>query len=332
MGILDQVLSVIDNTKRTAINNVKGLIEDPIENGKLSFTRLIEDLDARNKKIASGNIDLADFLPGGGATKGISGMFGTVGGKLSKTFPIAKAAMFEKAEAAGMNPRKATEITGVWRGLDGQLRYEIPDNNLKLTKKELVDTSAFYDSTFTFSEKAAPKIRLSPQTYSAEHADIIAAYPQLQGILDKAKITEDINSSKAGVYRNSATSAVKKGAPQIEATANSIQTIRETLSHELNHAVQEIEGFPSGGTPAMFKPENAQAVKDLGVSFDPVGLVANEGKSEFQKYRRLLGEADSRAVEARIDMTPEERLKTLFEDSYDVPISEMILRRDAPRP
>jgi len=46
--------------------------------------------------------------------------------------------------------------------------------------------------------------------------------------------------------------------------------------------------------------------------------------SDDDLYRRLAGEAESRAVQARKDMTPEQRRATFPLDSYDVPLNELI--------
>ena len=45
-----------------------------------------------------------------------------------------------------------------------------------------------------------------------------------------------------------------------------------------------------------------------------------------EQYRRLAGEAEARAVEARMNMTPAQRSQAFPLKSYDVPINELILR------
>lgn len=50
-------------------------------------------------------------------------------------------------------------------------------------------------------------------------------------------------------------------------------------------------------------------------------------KSDFDLYQRLAGEAESRAVEQRINMTPAERRQTPPWQSFDVPEQEFIYRR-----
>jgi len=43
---------------------------------------------------------------------------------------------------------------------------------------------------------------------------------------------------------------------------------------------------------------------------------------------RMAGEAESRAVQARMNMTPEERLAKFPFESYDVPINELVIRTE----
>jgi hypothetical protein len=50
-----------------------------------------------------------------------------------------------------------------------------------------------------------------------------------------------------------------------------------------------------------------------------------EAKSDYDLYKRLLGEAESRAVEKRMNLTPQQR-REIFPE-YDVPMSEIIITR-----
>jgi len=64
--------------------------------------------------------------------------------------------------------------------------------------------------------------------------------------------------------------------------------------HELQHGIQEKEGFAQGGS-----------AKNL-------------------DYKNLAGEAEARAVEKRANYTPEQRMKIYPLENYDVPISRLI--------
>jgi hypothetical protein len=46
-----------------------------------------------------------------------------------------------------------------------------------------------------------------------------------------------------------------------------------------------------------------------------------------EQYKRLAGEAEARAVQARLGMTKEQRRQTYPFKSYDVPVNELINRK-----
>jgi hypothetical protein len=56
---------------------------------------------------------------------------------------------------------------------------------------------------------------------------------------------------------------------------------------------------------------------------DLQGQLETEG---LQKYPRLAGEVEARAVQRRIDYTPARRAATFPPDDYDVPMDQQIVR------
>ena len=132
---------------------------------------------------------------------------------------------------------------------------------------------------------------------------------------------------------------------------------KSTMLHELQHAIQQREGFGRGGNPGMFPTplindaktiadELAQGVDRMtinrwfkstyGRSPDPAAwdlaehpmidrMVADD---PVENYARLAGEAEARAVQARMKMSPEERRATYPADSYDRPIDQLIIHSD----
>jgi len=171
--------------------------------------------------------------------------------------------------------------------------------------------------------------------------------------------------------------------------------------HELQHGVQEIEGFAGGGNPTRLSSDisqakyELQAIKDqmtqlqdkasdearyyisksqqdpefkqfvdeafnkykkafgeksadnpygvdlqdavkyhlldtqghlenLGTEADRIRKLSN--LTPDQAYRRLAGEAEARAVQKRMGMTPEQRLETFPIQSYDLPVNDLLYR------
>ena len=141
---------------------------------------------------------------------------------------------------------------------------------------------------------------------------------------------------------------------------------QSTLLHEKQHAIQGREGFATGGSPSQMvttlediageKRKKAQEMFRLSSANDPLdplrivkpgarkkglqlekeaseldskALIAyHSEKAKFDLYQRLGGEAEARATQARMNMTPEQRRAMFPEESYDVPMNELIIRTD----
>jgi hypothetical protein len=79
---------------------------------------------------------------------------------------------------------------------------------------------------------------------------------------------------------------------------SSITPASSTL-HELQHAIQKREGFQSGGS-------SLTGMDDA--------------------YRNLAGEAEARAVQARMGLNAKQRRELFPLDSYDVPVDKLIVK------
>jgi hypothetical protein len=113
---------------------------------------------------------------------------------------------------------------------------------------------------------------------------------------------------------------------------------KSTAIHEIQHGVQELEGFAEGGSSAMFT-KDMQALSELNkLSFSELDdfqrmalkdLRAKYGKArtDVDAYKRLAGEAEARNVQTRLDYTPEQRRATPPWKTLDVPEDELIVRR-----
>lgn len=116
--------------------------------------------------------------------------------------------------------------------------------------------------------------------------------------------------------------------------------IKSTLLHEIQHAIQEIEGFAKGGTPETVNEdvqklrdafnywvrgygieEQQKLVKDNGLD-KHVPLYSKEG---LTNYRALAGEVESRNVQTRMDFTPEMRRSQLLGETEDVARRDQIV-------
>lgn len=129
------------------------------------------------------------------------------------------------------------------------------------------------------------------------HDELYKAYPDIGYINVNSRVPPGAN----GVYTPSRnTISINKGLGGFKGKSTGI--------HELQHAVQAREGFETGGQ---------------------IGGLGNQNKSDidpYKAYRNLAGEAEARAVQYRRGYDPDERAIMFPYDSYDVPVSELIVR------
>jgi hypothetical protein len=194
---------------------------------------------------------------------------------------------------AGVPNRDVHAATGWFKGPDGKLRFEIDDSgarfNTSVRNGENVENDLTHGmGDFNYGQAFGNGALL-------EHPELGAAY----GGQNVAPSTFVRNGSLLGQMRgafNGSDGSVTMFAPA------KAQDARSTLLHEIQHAVQQREGFASGGMPQLSDPNGIEA------------------------YKRLAGEAEARAVQSRMNMTPEQRRASFPLDSYDVPLNQLIFR------
>ena len=271
------------------------------------------DLFNRGEKFAGGMAALG-ALP---LVPAIGGMFI---GKGAKTWDVLKAQQAEELLKQGIDPREVWKQTGTMRGVDGFLRQEIPDN-------------------------AAAMGHVSPKgsrlVDAIKHKDLEQTYPGIYG----AKVF-DRNIPALGNYENNPFRG-EEISLNIAGGAD-----KSTTLHELQHAIQQREGWARGGSPenswavvsdledalnskketlwAMMRKEipgdkaTQQALRDeihsMHANYETVA------SDPMEAYRRLAGEAEARLTQARMNMTMPERLQSYPYDMLDVPQDQLIVR------
>ena len=270
-------------------------------------------------------------------------------------------AVAREMETSGKDAKAIRMATGWERGADGLWRYEIMDisiiNPYKLLNLRSPNLSDIVDNA----------------------DELFAAYPQLADI--KVKYGKGMDFS--GIYYNREKSIKisvgllrywedkarearlwgKANHPtydeDIETYNLSIKAFTETLVHEIQHAIQHIEGFAEGGNSRMVinnskddlqklweewtkrakafnaKPSSWRATEE-GIAERKAIMAEKRRINSIQRknsigskgYNQLAGEVEARNVSARINMTPEERRATLLSETEDVAREDQIFLRE----
>jgi hypothetical protein len=256
-------------------------------------------------------------------------------------------------ETAGKDAKTIRLATGWEKGKDGKWRYEIftkPPFNVKLNLK--------------FNQ---PKVELTNDKEATHHSqklgDIIN-FPQLFEAYPKLKnLQVDLYLGGSDGVQGSYSSAGEYMLG-IELFAENEKLALSGLLHEIQHAIQDIEGFAKGGSPestfSMIEKQlevlsngiddiekNVEKYgwdKWIEVSGDTKELLEQDkklqkrlsdevlkgfSKGKFDIYQRLAGEVEARNVQTRMAMTPEQRRETLLSETEDVARDEQIVLFDS---
>jgi len=356
--------------------------------------------DVYSGKVPAGSIqeieratDLAGLMvmgPAPVAAKMADGSLGSFMGVQSKTFnreALQKAqqmeadgAFFDQSKVGSQiqtstHPDDIWNATGTFRGADKRWRQEIPDQGASLNKEGLEISPATPNEGWTKIGK--PETVSVPDRYKnlpdkaslQEMYDYLKSGPgkniRLEEILNHPELYEaypwakNIRVSPMPTYYKSYLGMAKDN--DIWMAAQPEKEFRSTLMHEIQHHIQDREGFARGGNPQMFKPPALEPAekqfniakadayneikKDTGLSHFQMGMATGIVKSSIEsgrplsgigtdiiniikaaghfskieniakaqalldkaadewsmKYRRLMGEVESRNVQARLD-------------------------------
>ena len=273
---------------------------------------------------------LAEMTQGGLLGMAEVGMFIGAG---SKAFDKAMAFTASKLEKKGVSPQEIWKETGTVRGPDGQWRQEISDKEAFIKgNKPFEDViMGAYDRGVLETGNQLYKTNVGDVMY---HNTLKQAYPELMAI--ETQMMRKGSNARGSLGTDKASNeqilSVKKDLPPEEA--------RSTMLHELQHAVQEKEGFAVGGnvdTMARLRSTiydkigdlNSQMgsyVKAMDASTDPLEKAAlkqqyDAAMEERMKlvpfaqiepvdaYRSLIGEAEARLTQTRRDLNSAQRKK-----------------------
>jgi len=183
-------------------------------------------------------------------------------------------------EKNNMSPKEIRLATSWQKGTDGKWRYEIGDIEAKVK----ISNSLF--NYFSKIIKRARGLKTNEALLSdfLNYPELFNSYPQLKNI---KVILDDKISSTLGSF-NPKTNTITLNTS--ERSLDSLE-IKGTLLHEVQHAIQKIEGFASGGSIAL--AENIilpKALKDKQERLDKLFEKFNAiTKSVDEKLKKIEG-------------------------------------------
>ena len=307
----------------------------------------IRKLPITNKEILGralmGGAGFADFTPIAGTFAGVKAL------TANKKLMDKAISMLNK----GIDRAKVWKDTGWFKDIDGKMKFEIDDRGsgfidegYKKFRRKREGSSMPIEDVFEHKklDKAYPKSKTDYETYWDDPSNWGKTPDDDMGFMDTTLFRGDSYSgggSASPVGFDSVTLNTGWGGPKTD-----MPSMRSTLLHELQHGIQGREGFGAGGSPEMFSrggklfkkiPESIKKkVRKMTRQYEKLEggspergklvdkLYAMKDKYEpYGKYKRLLGEAEARNVQNRMDFSPQRRRATPPWETLDVPESEI---------
>jgi hypothetical protein len=292
------------------------------------------------------------------------GMFIGQGSKLWKPEQAFKAAKLEKQ---GKAPEEIWKETGTVRAADGNWRQEISDKEAFALMKPQSGNMEFLEKFsqelygvpygrlpfkgIGLGKERQAVIKLTDEEMnkfnkvgtSLEHPELYKSYDDLKNI----DLYQGFAPDRSGSY------VENRGNPYITMNAPNEPELRSGLLHELQHGIQVKEGWARGGSPEEFLQPNKEQINEVAKKLNELSLARKEGTPEYLEtesmfnklrsenpsktydeameiYKRLLGEAEARLTQGRMDLTPEQRLEYFpynqGQYGLDVPLNELIVK------
>lgn len=243
---------------------------------------------------------------------------------------IDKKALKEYVTRIGKEGESREQIwrdTGLWQGLDGSIRFEIDPEEMKLKEDLKNDGITSLGSLIDYPE-------------------LFKAYPKIKDVDVQYNITPDKTASGSFLpFQDRSGEGLFDIQPEFVFIAPNKKELKEVIVHEIQHYIQSIEGFAGGGSFRKELPQvrekneyligqieylnrrmsqivnqkdklekeersklNDEYIKLIrereNLTKDYVYDVPDEA---YRRYRLKAGEVESRTVEKRLSMTPEER-------------------------
>lgn len=398
-GLLGQIFSAGNVAKR----QLRDLLGNPVLGAQQMAGNLNDRARNLNEMTAAAAREGVNYGPATQRLAGLmADAYNPVGMFIGPASPMFNKQMaFEatKLSKQGKTPQEIWQATGTVKGPDGQWRQEISDQAAKFNtakdiqarkqqieseiagNKEMLNVAKqrgkeakdLFPKELTQAKKdlkgrtesmeqsvaeyygygSDPRMSGNYANVALDHPALFEAYPELaRRIVYQGRRSGD-DGTYGSLYGN-----------QLDVTAKGLlNDPRSTTLHEMQHAIQEVEGFGVGGTARDFAKMRYDANQQIGFLNDKMreivrqmdnpniakqdkdvlssqyedlmnqrsSLVQQAQIDPMEAYRSLMGEAESRLTQRRMNLNPEQRMQNFpfeytGETGYglDVPLEGLI--------
>ena len=249
-------------------------------------------------------------------------------------------------ESSDKSAKEIRMATGWERGADKKWRYEIPDIEIK---KPFPTKGQTWKSIYDDNISQGKFITLGDMI----DGEVLNAYPELNNI--SVSIIDGLGGRLV--------ISKERGENRIEIGSDEkMSDVQSILIHEIQHAVQELEGFARGGNESVASKIKIKELQDKAYKLNQEGMAIGntlsslnneewkiaitKGKEKFAErdnlyneidkfktnrlpgylaYKSIAGETEARNAQTRANMSMTERQATLLSETEDVAREDQII-------
>lgn len=243
----------------------------------------------------------------------------------------------QQMKADGANEARILKDTGWFVGADGKWRFEIDDSGMDTDTKgnllrnpdvrrynELFEKAYLYDNAteaelqeLQILDKNLQGVRMTPVYLDeiVKHDKLFGAYPQLRNV--KVRFETETGNTE-GAYNNGFNEIVLRKGLKLEP-----EKLKSTLIHEIQHAIQNQEGFARGASPEYWAAKKGYADAPERSYLQKFKELTKEQQNQWTRYQeldRVLGELflqeDKEAEYDRYETEQDELYARLYPEQW----------------
>lgn len=237
LGVVEQFFAKLGAALKKFYYNLKSQKYLPTESMKKFLDRCAENAVIIDSKTAAQIDQSGESILAG--VRSMNNMKGDAKDALKGRFATAKI-----MEAAGDSPMDIWKQTGWYKGVEGKWRYEIPDTNAKFVAGDW---------------GKVPENEFLQLDAVLDHPALFNAIPSLKDI----QVIRDPDMAPGEGSYSARSDVIRIGAIDPAMATGLKLTPLQILLHEVQHAVQEREGFAKGGSPEGVDPFDMASFEKL---------------------------------------------------------------------
>lgn len=201
-------------------------------------------------------------------------------------------------EYVGKDPLSIKKATGWERGADSLWKYE--ENDFMIN-----------ESVHIFKNNDGHYSLMLSDFNCDDH--LFDEYPELSSI----SVTIRNGNPERGFLADNKMEIIGDFISEGKLLANKISVLESILAHEIQHAIQDREGFARGGSPEEFKDVRSEVIRDLNFFTNGdfmAGSVITTGKSVHEALSKVIPFTDFTLYEAYKDRLQKVAVKYGYSD------------------